>query len=1158
MDMGQIVGLIILGLFVLFALIGLFIGLARGARKSIIRIVFFVISTISAFAFTPMFSKMIMNLTITIGGTTINIAQKIDEIIGAEPIAVDLIQNSTALNSLYERAPYIIMNLVTFFLLFIVINFIGYILYHIFKGLFLKKKPKAWREDGTYQVDLTKTKKHRLVGGFVGALQSVIFFTLLLLPVTGFASTVAELTYQKDKTTQAYTPSATLIQENAPTEFLEIAEAYKTSPLYYSSKVLGADSFLFDTLTSVKIETEDGDMRIAVRQEFYKTAQIFNNIEFLTKIDFNNVIYKDLQYDKISNAVDTLFASEMLKTVLPEVLNWLIIDMNRAPGESVLEYSMVPAAFNFINNIVAEYNTSGGVYKGITNDLKAVISVAISAGESGLVDEALAPQIDFEAIKTILLANDRKVVNDIFGKLFDATALRFIAVEYINQLLADVSTVDVTFSPIAFRKVVWDDVNKDVTSMVNDMLDIIVSASEEFSGSLIQVIEENPYELLHTNTNVLTQKLGNLMTTMQNTNLLVDLDGNKVVHNQFMDYLNHTAINKYVDFNHFKGQNAWSNEMVHLNTLLSAVKDSGIVSDIIDNIDTISNIDINVVLNKLSQFNTNSQTYTHNIISALLESKAFSKLINVGYDALNTLIEQNQDTISVGANIGKIQYDKLNSEQEKMYTIAFFDNLVSYASTINLRSLETDLMSTIFSSKLTKLGLALDAVKNSAQFGPYVENSINHEGVYTSLMNALNSNPSFADFADFAVALDNNFSWNSEFSNIQELLDKMQTIQINGKSLLQTIIDGGDLTNIFESLTSSDIDNIIDPLVESDLLVKNVALFVNTLNTKISEMTGTVIGDASIQDIVAQKEDVKVVLKQMLALSSVLNSTMDETTLKANAQAIGTLLNTLKANSLENTNAVFGEVYNALVEYLKADLTFGDEITALVDEYQNPDDIDWKQLLDLFIEFENQDITTGFTPEFKTMFANIFATMKQDQDYVGVTNNVLDLMIELTDIDGITDFKQMLSLYSASLANLAQDQNTFANSDVLLEQEYYNKVKTVLELFKTLTGETIVDKLMQITVYQTEIDSANLLATTVESVDMLDATTDINEIRQLANDMITGLGDSQLLLDLLLENGNSYVIEEVIVRDEFKAAIENSGYSPEKQADLKTFFNIVV
>ncbi len=1164
MEPSQIISLVTLGVFLLFLSLGFLIGLARGLKKASLRLAVFVVSTIIAFLITPMISRLALNLDLSFVGMNGSLSDFIQTEINNNPQVSDFVGSSLTMQNFVEQIPYLVLNLVTFFVLFLVISFVGFIAYQILKAIFLRnKKPKEWKDGNAYKVALEDKRpgKHRLLGGLLGGVQSLAFMAILLIPVSGFVTLAYDIAFQSENVAQAsnyeYSPTAKILQENLPAEVLDGLKAYRTSTVGITSSIFGADTFMFDALTRVTISTQEGELQISYRSETQNLAEIYNNLEFMIELDFDTIVYKDLDYDKIEKAVDIIFDSKLLATLAPEVLNWVLLDINRPQADQILNLDLPADQLAILNKVTDEYeNIFGTIYKGLKNDFDTVVQVAVGAGKSGLVDEAISQAIDLDKIKDILQANNKEVITKTFSNLFKAISLRVFAVEAINLGLEEASNTSVTFSPVSYEKVNWDGVISDVTTIANNLLDMLVNVSNQFSGGIQEVIDENPYELLNADTTLLTSKLGIIMTTLQNTNLLVDENGDKVVYNELMDYLNTTEFSDYIDFAQFKQTNAWTNEMANLNNIILSIKKSTILSDIINNIDDLGAIDFNSVLQKIIEIDPdNSQTYTYNILNSILSSNAFKKVINIGFDMLNELIEDNQEMLGSGTSLGKLQGDRLSTEQEKAYILSFFDNIVLYASELEWNGDQNQLISAIVESNLSTLGLALDAIENSAIFGSYTENGLDYDGVYASLITALNNNAELSNFAYFTIVLTEDFDgWNVEFARVKTILDNLKTIEINGKTLINAILDGDDLSSLVDNLEISDIDALVDPIIESQLLSKNVTMFVETINQMVADFTGEAIDSVTTADVIAQKEDVKAIVKQALGLTNVLTGTFDEDALKQNAEVFGEFLNLLKDNKLNNTSSVFGQTYDALVDYLVNEPTFGNTITDLFNEYQNQDEIDWQELFELFVQMGEQDFEQGFTPEFKTLFANVFSTMKQDVSYQEITVTVIEFMESFTNLDGISSFEDFVLAYTNALNGLAVEQDAFSLGNV----EYANRVGVVLDFFNSFIPSNDFDILdfKKITNYSDEIASANAFESSMTNFEQIDfENDDIDDINQNIDDLLGSLANSQLLFDLIEDSSIDFddldSNAKIIVADRIDAS-----YSGEMRDRLNAFFNI--
>lgn len=1157
MELSQIVSYVLLGLFVISAFFGFLFGLGRGLKKATLRLVFFVAFAIISMVITPYVSTLLLDFPLEFGIYSGSLSEIINQFIAENAVAQSIISSSEVLQQFVQKLPLLIINLVMFLAVFLTLNGIGWMVYAIFASIFIKKnkypeKPK----NAKLHVELKpeKPKKHRFLGGLVGAVQGVVFLALLLVPVTGFLSIANSLTtstqnnivYAEDAQTQL-TPTAALLDEFLPQEAKDVIQAYRNSPVAYVSRFSGADTIVFDSLTTIKIQTETDTLYISYRNEIYSLAKLYDNVEFLRDIDFDNITFSTLEYNKLESAVDTVLSSKLLLTVAPELLDWAADQINLPPEQRVVDLQVEEQFVEIINTVVTQYRKEGTLYSGIRNDLKSAFKVARAIGESGIADELMKPEIDLGQIKTLALANQRKVVNQVTSNLFDAISLRTLLVGLLNNQLDQFTATQDQFDPnrvvfehIHLDKVVWSNVEQDMATIVNNLIDMYESLEDSFTSDIIQVIEQSPYELLNADVALLTQKLGQIMTTIQNSALFVNSQGQKVLHGQLMDYLNNTPASEYVDFVQFKVNGSWATEMNNLSQLLTALKDSGVISLVIDKIDTPEDIDISEVIHQLASQADNHKTYTHNIVSPILNSLAFRKMLNFGFDYLDEFIEKNQHHLGTDVLLGKIQSQAILQESEKVHVLAFFDNIILYADELDIDSLGSDAFSAIINSNFTRLGLALDSLKASALFGPYTENGVVNKGIYVNLIEALANNNTYNQFASFEVALEQNFTWNSEFAIAQDAIAAMKNIKINfggtEKNLIQAIVDGEDLLGVLNVLTDSHVDSLIWPVISSRLLSKNIVTLVNTMNQGIEQAIGIEIDTIPYGvDISAQTEDIKLVIKKLIAIYPQISDGIDSDTIADLSTQIGTLMNAIKANAQRaGGDGVFKNTYDAVIEFFRTQGTFGEKFAYIMDSYDDPADMNWETLLSITVDVNDLISTSTIPSTLKPKLAALVAQMFQEQIYGNITSDVINILNQFVNITSSTGEDTVLSYVSNALGILASSQNQYvldnASSGKTTQQlkvEYSQKVDRVLAFFQGLTGIEQFDALMGIEDYEAEQQAIQAID------DALQAIEDIQSIEDLEQ-LVVALADSDLIMQMLEQNNI-----EIEIAPEYHEEVEN-------------------
>jgi len=457
--------------------------------------------------------------------------------------------------------------------------------------------------------------------------------------------------------------------------------------------------------------------------------------------------------------------------------------------------------------------------------------------------------------------------------------------------------------------------------------------------------------------------------------------------------------------------------------------------------------------------------------------------------------------------------------------------------------MKSDAFAAIVSSNLASLGNALDTIKESALFGSYQEDENENEGIYTNLIKALAENPNFNKFADFELALDDTFTWNQELSLLQDAITVLNKIKINvdgqEKSVIKAIKDGDDLTKIFENLSTQndDIDNIVLPLSQSKLMKKNLKTIIDTMNVKLSEilsLSQEINPIPENTDFYAQRENISQTIKELVEVYDAVKDGFDQTKLENNYDKIGKLLNTLMYS--KNNGGVFAGTYDGFMEYLST-TDYSEKIQYLLEEYENDEDIDWVQILDVAIEAQKYD-GTNVNATLKQKISNLVGIVYADNDCTEITNTLVDIANLFLSINSETDSDVAL--------------NAAINAFAALEQ--YNdrtqKVNKVCDFISNMTGVTKLDDLKTVTNYTVQKQSLTDLKTKINTVDNGSAT--IDDVK----DIVDILADNDVIVNLLAENDINVTINDLI-KSETKTYIEENVTESAVAAKIKRILEII-
>ena len=1148
MNISSIVKLIAYLIPLIFLLIGFLLGLWKGGKKAGVRLVVFVAFALLTFVFSQMITKALIGINVTVDGSTMSISQLIENYILEIDKVAYFYNMSESFAQIVHNMPVAIANIAVFVVLLYIFCFIGWIVYFILAAIFLKDRNKHYViKDGKAHVatQIEKPKKHRLVGGAIGAVQALILVFLTFMPLTAGATTLGALVnstndnviYALEESENAdYTPTSKMLRESLPNEAIEIVNAYNST---FTSKIYsftGIDKLCFDVLTTVKV----GDEKIVLRKELNNFANVYDNVEFLTKFDSKNSKYKNIDFDKIETALDCLFESGFLKSMLPDAVELVLKDI--VSENPTLGITVPQESLRYINAIYDEI--SSGDKKDISfykSEIFSVFGVVKAIAQSGIADELVKEQVDVDKVMELVNQDNRLVVTNVNNNLFESKIVKAVLVEGLNALLEKADNYDetVTVPQIDKSLINWSQVKVNLTSVENSILNIYENFDSNVDGN-VKDIPSKPQLLLNLDIDQFTSNLVAVMNKFQNSALLVSSAGEHAIYNSLIDIFENTEYSKYADLTVFKQENKWNEELGYLNKALNGVKNSGVSTAVAQN-----KVDAKLVIDDLAKKDEKTnKTYIRQIVESLLDSKAFARTVsNLGFGYVDDLIQTYQGQLGENVVLGKVQSQKLSEQNQKELVVAFFENIIVYAQDLDLDEMKSDAFAAIVSSNLASLGNALDTIKESALFGPYQEDENENKGIYTNLIKALAENPNFNKFADFELALDDTFTWNQELSLLQDAITVLNKIKINvdgqEKSVINAIKDGDDLTKIFESLSTDndDIDNIVLPLSQSKLMKKNLKTIIDTMNVKLSEilsLSQEINPIPENTDFYAQRENISQTIKELVEVYDAVKDGFDQIKLENNYDKIGKLLNTLMYS--KNNNGVFAGTYDGFMEYLST-TDYSEKIQYLLGQYENSEDIDWVQILDVAIEAQKYD-GTNINASLKQKISNLVGTVYADEDCIEITQSLIDIANSFLGINSETD------------SDIALD--TAINAFATLEQ--YNdktqKVNKVCDFISNMTGVTKLDDLKSVTNYTTQKQSLIDLKNKINTVDSGTAT--IEDVK----DIVDLLADNDVVVNLLAENDINVTINELI-KTETNNYIDENVTDTDVAAKIKQILEII-
>lgn len=456
--------------FIAILVFGFLSGLS-GLKKSGLNFVLFLVATILTFVFTPLITKSVLQISITVDGTTQTISEYIVSLINQSGLVGDLATAGSSTKALIENLPQMIGNIFVFMALLIVSNIIFGIIGSIVGAIVFREKkdknpiskntPSYVSATGNVRyVRTEKPKKRRLAGGFVGLANALMFAVLLLIPVCSLSQTVTALAYETENSAVTssvvvaddggleveYTPFAKQLQSIIPEQVLDILNTVNNSALGKVINVCDSGSLIFNNIAKCEVNGE----KVSLKTEIKSLASVYNNVEFLTSVDMSTAQgIKDINFDKLRTALDNLFDSGIVKTIVPEtldkILNWLTMDdissLSTETQDIVQPIRDELAQNEYLNDFVIKFKKVYDSYAQKTDFLKNELYVVVDTCElicnTQIVDEYFGTDLNkfIDTIFDELAKNNSELANKLINKVFDSEVVQMAGLVGTNLVI---------------------------------------------------------------------------------------------------------------------------------------------------------------------------------------------------------------------------------------------------------------------------------------------------------------------------------------------------------------------------------------------------------------------------------------------------------------------------------------------------------------------------------------------------------------------------------------------------------------------------------------------------------------------------------------------------------------------------------------------------
>ena len=870
------IGWIVSIVFIVILVIGFFIGFWRGLKRSTASLIFGLVGALLAFFLTPVITNAILGINISANGTQTSINNYLVEMIKSASEDIEALVNANPnLESFFAQLPSALVNVVVFIVLTLLVELVMYIIYKIIACIFLRYKLGA--------------KKHRITGGVVGAIKTLIIVVFAFMPLSALIGTLNNIMYEdtyfvmqipddttvvnaedgeiiiddgesEDQTgegqqegeqagqTTEETKVNSLIDEYIPSEVKNVISGLENNALIKISKVFGLDNYVFDYLSQVTVDGE----KVEVRKEIENIYPMANFVyQLRTFYDEEGLVnLKNADLDRIEKYFNNFVDSGLFQSVLASTVANVI--------ENYQDY-----AFIADSQIVQEYGI-------ILDDLKANLSSLTTTKEKG---EYFASDFKnlFSAFKTLAKSGALDKVKDLSGlneilivltsdenlTVLQSALENVFSMNTIQDSIS--SVIKVTFEKILNEEVsdledssnYTDEQWKNLSAKFTSILKIVGDINSDFSGGLEGVIKD-PESLLDQSSETLSATLanvGSLLDELLNIDLFKTTTGaNTTIFDGILTEYNLTLPSDTV----YKINITEGDELVKEETTISSYKE-------------------------LFEF------VTPTLIT--VKDNDLYDIITSGSDGQNLLQ-------TLADKIAKIEDDKIVGDKYLLHKIVL----------------------------------------------PLYQIDFTNELIVSNLQSALGED----EIITF-VNIDTIEEWEGELNYISSLITKVNTISVNIGSQEQPnyqtylqIILSGDYNTLINNLQEEDVDGIFRPILEAKCTENLKTQVISLINENINSITNrqTEISTINIADNV---DEIISIIKSFISLNKIISSTQDitiDSLVEMNTEELGSVLNAIRdtlydeeGNLKEDT--MFGGVFDDIINEIK--LEYGEEVTNIND-----------------------------------------------------------------------------------------------------------------------------------------------------------------------------------------------------------------------------------
>jgi len=922
----------------------------KGIKKSTYSLVVFILSLVVVFLLCNTISGLVLN--IKINGETLHntIGNAINDLVGADSSSSDLLKD------VMSKLPLMVVNIVVFPLLVIIVGLIFKIIGAIIYAIFFKKNDKGKKVekceivDGAPQMQTItiKKKKYRWFGGLVGAVHGFLFSIILVLPIFGLVNIVSDVT--KAGTVNAETITygdggeagestfelkklSEVLSENLPKEFYEYTNALNNSIFGRISKIGNISEVSLNMVARCKINGKN----IKLGKEIRNIVDSYDSfVDFATQNGlsngeevFENIVNnpEDYDFDDLYTLIDKLFSSDLINAISGDALKIAVNELEKSAknqDEQILYYHIKTATYSYVD--------SG--YK-LKNDIKELLGVVEILVKNEILSEITSEKFDVDVFLNKLFNEEtetlkkNELINEIATKLTNSNLFQKALIESYNYGINQLGEVLVDNVAFEINNLEFDvlDSKSNIKLTSTQLYDLAVNGKEIYDLTKDLKISEV--------TDVFNYDLSNIIRlSADEVNCVFNLEHVKEAGliEDLAYYFGKSEYKEYASFEYINSKN--------IKQYLNNVADSVEViesSDLVKNINAFNNNElkeyefINALALELSKVaEGENKTLVEKIVQPLLNTKPLKNTLIYGLDYLQEfLADFVNNAYEPDIEVSPLNTSNVFTTESNNEIIGILKALAIALKDIDFTRFENeDVEKVLLSCDLKNVGIAFDLIKESKLFGKVGSK----QGMYSDLIDSLEYSV-LSDYIDFGSAKNDDFSWEEELSTLSTTITNLnENIVIEGKGLVDYILDGGNLENLLDTINEDDVINL-KPLFENKLIKPLALTVINEINNAILEFVGSEIGTNIKEfnksdniDLTTQSQEIINVIKKLIAID--FNSLDFDNLTDQQIEDINSLLEVMQVNA--KNNGVFKDSFNALC--IKMSTIIVDAVVNYVDE----------------------------------------------------------------------------------------------------------------------------------------------------------------------------------------------------------------------------------